>query len=262
MNNSITARFSASASTYNRHSSLQESIAKELVEFIPADTDGSAILEIGCGTGFLTEKLFTKFPKANALVLDISDAMLTVAKERLKSFENIEWLQKDLNQLEVDKEFTLSVSSSSFHWIQPLTLAFSKVAKHSSSNAKLVFAMMTSNTFRELNEARRKITPQKGSGTTLPHTDEVINALEVNGFKISLQKVKTYKTSHASCKEFFKTIHEQGVTGQNKKPSILSRSELTNLMNYYDKTFKDKDGSVFATYEVLFVTAELGKVRG
>lgn len=40
------------------------------------------ILELGCGTGYVTEKLSNLFPKAHITAIDFAESMIAVAKTR------------------------------------------------------------------------------------------------------------------------------------------------------------------------------------
>lgn len=53
------------------------------------------ILDLGAGTGLLTQKLIEYFPDAHYSLVDISDKMLEIAKERFKNALNIEFVVKD-----------------------------------------------------------------------------------------------------------------------------------------------------------------------
>jgi ubiquinone/menaquinone biosynthesis C-methylase UbiE len=49
-------------------------------------TDGTRILEVGCGSGALTHRLAEVFPSAKITAVDHDPALLTVARHRLNSF--------------------------------------------------------------------------------------------------------------------------------------------------------------------------------
>ncbi len=42
------------------------------------------ILELGCGTGYVTEQLSNLFPKAHITAIDFAESMIEVAKTRKK----------------------------------------------------------------------------------------------------------------------------------------------------------------------------------
>ena len=57
------------------------SIAVSLAE---TDKQNPAILDVGAGTGLLSSMVLQKFPVARLTLIDISEKMLEVARERLK----------------------------------------------------------------------------------------------------------------------------------------------------------------------------------
>jgi ubiquinone/menaquinone biosynthesis C-methylase UbiE len=101
----------------------------ELIEFLVATADlgpGSAVLEVGCGTGQLTRDLAHRGFRLTAI--DIGPAMITAARRGLdgsavllevSSFEDFAGPQGG---------FDLIVSATAFHWIDP-EVKFSKSAR-------------------------------------------------------------------------------------------------------------------------------------
>ncbi len=53
------------------------------------------ILDLGAGTGLLTQKLREYYPDAQYSLVDISDKMLEIAKKRFKNISDIEFIAKD-----------------------------------------------------------------------------------------------------------------------------------------------------------------------
>lgn len=257
MNKSINARFSHSANTYEKHSSLQKSIADYVSAKASLIEDVDSILEIGCGTGFLTDEVVKKCQCNNITALDISQDMIEIAQKRVGK-DNITWLQDDLIHLDMKRKFNLIVSSSSLQWIKPLNLAFSNLSAHLEPSGYVVFSMMLNGTFRELREARMAVAPNKKESAPLPSEDDVLNALHLNGFEITEHEREIMITQHDNAETFLRSIHEQGVTGRINSSDLLNRSELAALIKYYNETFRNKINKVSATYDVLYITARKG----
>lgn len=62
---------------------------------------GTTILDVGCGSGLVEERLFRRLPEALVLGVDYSPAMIAMAKERLVGKDKqFTILQHDLNSIE------------------------------------------------------------------------------------------------------------------------------------------------------------------
>jgi tRNA (cmo5U34)-methyltransferase len=76
-------------------------------------------IDLGCGDGKITEELLKLDPKMKVILIDGSSEMLKHAQERLKSFNNLEYLQKTFQELiSENKPFSgikLVVSSLAIH---------------------------------------------------------------------------------------------------------------------------------------------------
>lgn len=79
--------------------------------------DKPHILDLGAGTGLLTKYLFEKYPEAEFTLIDISEEMLKLAKNRFQRYNNFKYITADY--LEHDfKNFDIIVSSLSIHHIE------------------------------------------------------------------------------------------------------------------------------------------------
>jgi len=74
-----------------------------------------AILDIGAGTGLLSALLLEKYPASEITLLDISEKMLAVAKERFKGRKNVFFQVGDYSQVELGGCYDLICSSLSIH---------------------------------------------------------------------------------------------------------------------------------------------------
>jgi trans-aconitate 2-methyltransferase len=76
---------------------------------------GESVIDAGCGSGKVTEKLLERLPDGRLLAVDGSEAMIAKAKERLG--ERATYLVADLSELEVPEPVDLVFSTATFHWI-------------------------------------------------------------------------------------------------------------------------------------------------
>jgi malonyl-CoA O-methyltransferase len=81
----VTARFDAAAASYDAHSAAQRHAARRLMErIVPLGLPPRArVLEIGCGTGHLTERLALHLPGAMILATDLAPLMVAACQSRL-----------------------------------------------------------------------------------------------------------------------------------------------------------------------------------
>lgn len=74
-NTRVAKAFAARAKYYNHSASLQVGIAEKLAQHFPRH-DHPKILEVGCGTGFLTRHLMMRYPQGDFLITDIAPEMV------------------------------------------------------------------------------------------------------------------------------------------------------------------------------------------
>jgi len=83
---------------------------EKIVENIVMDGDFDSVLEIGCGTGLILKELVQKRPAADIMGVDLTEAMLSIASERLQSFPNISLSLQNVTQINLDKQYDLAFS--------------------------------------------------------------------------------------------------------------------------------------------------------
>ncbi len=88
---------------------------KIIVELADIKTGKIKILDIGAGTGLLTQFLLLKYPDAEYTLIDISDEMIGMAKKRFHGNKNIKYIIRDYVEHEFTEKFHIAVSSLSIH---------------------------------------------------------------------------------------------------------------------------------------------------
>jgi len=254
---SVAGRFSASADTYDRHARIQQIAAKEVNRLVASLSGVNRILEVGCGTGILTQKMLACYPDSTLCAVDISEAMIARARARLSQAENVTWIVGDASTTNGMAPFDLIVSSSSLHWVFPATETFQHLSAAVNAGGHFVFSLMLDGTLGELHASRRRIAPHKPVQARLPTAGEVQELLNDAGFQMLQKSRASLRMTYPSAADFLRSIHEQGLTGGpvSSDGIHLCRRELEQLILDYDSHYRYDEESVRATYEIMYVVA-------
>jgi trans-aconitate 2-methyltransferase len=103
------------ARTYDRSSQPQQAWASEVLARLDGVAADASILDVGCGTGRVTEALLELVPRGRVLAIDASADMIAVARERLGDRATV-WCA-DALELELDEPVDALVSTATLHWV-------------------------------------------------------------------------------------------------------------------------------------------------
>jgi trans-aconitate 2-methyltransferase len=103
------------AHTYDRSSEPQQAWAAEVLQRLVGVAPDATVLDVGCGTGRVTEALLELVPQGRVLALDASAEMVTLARSRLGDRASV-WCQ-DALELELDEPVDAVVSTATLHWV-------------------------------------------------------------------------------------------------------------------------------------------------
>ncbi|MGB9613640.1 MAG: malonyl-ACP O-methyltransferase BioC [Candidatus Margulisiibacteriota bacterium] len=144
----IKESFSRSAVHYDKHAVLQREMAEKLFRLVK-EQKYQRILDIGCGTGYLTAKMAKFFPQAEIVGLDLAPGMIEVAKEKY-AFKNLEFMLGDGEDLPFPNHyFDLVVSNASLQWMN-LKKVGSEVKRVLVLGGDFIFSTFGSKTLWEL----------------------------------------------------------------------------------------------------------------
>jgi tRNA (cmo5U34)-methyltransferase len=87
-----------------------------ILHYLPSGIAPKRILELGCGSGNLSELLCRRFPDASIRLVDFSGQLLQQCQGRLSEFGNVRYQEEDFRSLEfATGSLDLVVSSISLH---------------------------------------------------------------------------------------------------------------------------------------------------
>jgi trans-aconitate 2-methyltransferase len=103
------------ARTYDSSSEPQQAWASEVLARIEGIAPDATVLDVGCGTGRVTEALLELVPRGRVLALDASADMVELARGRLGDRAEV-WCQ-DVLDLDLDEPVDAIVSTAALHWV-------------------------------------------------------------------------------------------------------------------------------------------------
>jgi len=252
LNNKIQQGFSKAAQRYDQYSSLHRKIADKLLAQVAQGPRPSALLDVGCGTGYLTVKAKELFPTSKVIGLDFAQGMLDVA--RLKH-EDIIWIQADGNNLPFSNEcFDIVVSNLAYQWAEDLSRAFCEVKRVLNTHGVLACTIFGYNTCQELFQSLRVASKGALQFVRLPDQRQISEALSISGFKdpiVSCEQIKVEFKDMYELINWFKTIGAPHLP----REGYLGAETLFRAAKVYREQFSYLQG-VGATFEVIRIYAK------
>ena len=213
--------FSDNAQSYHDKATIQRKVSKSLADILPK-MENPRILEVGCGTGILTEFLIQKYPNASFEITDISRSMLEECKKRC--------IQGKIKFFEMDGEkplqnlgrYDLVVSSMTLHWFEYPLVGIRRLAEL----GPLFYATIGENNFFEWQDAVCMHADKKAF-FPVQHLPGIINE-------------EYFKIKCSNFSSFAKELKSMGVLLKHEKQVLLSYENLSKAL----KTFRQKNNAI------------------
>ena len=103
------------ARTYDMSSTPQQAWAQDVLSRLDGIPPDARILDVGCGTGRVTELLLALVPGGRVLAIDASLDMVKLARARLEDRADV-WCE-DVLELELAEPVDVIISTAALHWV-------------------------------------------------------------------------------------------------------------------------------------------------
>lgn len=245
--------FSGAAARYDAHTSLHKEIGRGLIKQVTAVKTRKAILDIGMGTGWLTNQLKFYFPQTRIVGIDFADGMIEQARGQN---QGVMIVQADACALPFQPgSFDLIVSNLAYQWVPDLQQSFGLCHSILQEGGAFHLTLFGRQTFRELffclDHARGKLNRERGYALRrLAGSGQVEEALERAGFRdvdVEPQLMKVHFPDMWSLMHWTKDIGANALG----KDMFLGKSMIAAADAYYQRHYRDRFG-IFATLEVLW----------
>ncbi|CAG0997866.1 Trans-aconitate 2-methyltransferase [Anaerolineales bacterium] len=126
-------------------------------------TGNERVLDLGCGDGVLTSQIADLLPCGEVVGIDASQGMIDVACEKKR--RNLNFLLKDIEDMDFVEEFDLIFSNAALHWIKDHEKLLRNVKRALREGGKIRFNFAgdgnCSHFFRVVRESMKKSTFQE-----------------------------------------------------------------------------------------------------
>lgn len=255
----IKQSFSAASVTYDSVAQLQRAVGKELLHTVDTAKLTGAILDVGCGTGFLTSALLETVPLcANPrfiIALDIAWSMLHATRSKLADQANVRYICADAERLpmpalSIDHVF----SNLALQWCRPLDGVFADIKRILKPEGQLVFSTFGPQTLQELKAAWAEADDHHHVNEFYSEK-ELRQFLQQTGFKRVYIENRLYVPRYDSVSALMHELKTLGahnvMAGRNK--NITPKNRLQRMMAAYEK--HRSGGQLPATFAVMLVSA-------
>jgi malonyl-CoA O-methyltransferase len=246
----IARGFGAAAGYYETHAAVQRSAADRILRTL-AELDGlpgGAVLEIGCGTGFISRELVRHFPDRMVELTDLSEGMLEACRASLPDSvrERVRMRLADGEHWN-DREYAVIVAGLVAQWFSDPLRGLERLADSLSPSGVLVASLLVAGSFSEWRSACEDA-GVPFSGRRLPQADRLLAGISRAGFEVSSFEEELRET-HESPLAFFRHLRSLGADGGPGTPP-LSPGEFRRLMRRWER---GSSGAINVSYRTLFV---------
>ncbi|CAM4031639.1 malonyl-ACP O-methyltransferase BioC [Paenibacillus alkaliterrae] len=269
---SISRQFNRSAAgSYDVHARVQLVMADKLASSLRGRNGAAGaaepeLLEIGCGTGILTEMLLRNWPGSSITALDIAQAMIEAAERRIRSIGQPHGIRFVLADVEAwafeapQSSFDLIVSNACFQWLRNPHDTLIALRRLLRPGGTLAFATFGPDTFRELHESFAEAYHASGKepqrhGLSFQSAADWQTMLREAGFSSTKYERSLEVETHASVRDFLNAVKAVGANASEAAPRGLgSRQLFTKMLKRYEEKF-GIPGGIAASYDIFYIHA-------
>jgi tRNA (cmo5U34)-methyltransferase len=119
MDNVIRSRFNEVAKRYDQQRRKLipcfDDFYGTAVSIIDCSSQSPEVLDIGAGTGLFSSFMLERYPDASLTLIDLSENMLDIARERFKDNSKVKYIAEDYLDYTFDGSFDAVISALSIH---------------------------------------------------------------------------------------------------------------------------------------------------
>ena len=249
--------FDKAASQYNKYALLQQQVAVNLLRHLRDRENSSprSILDLGCGTGQVTEVLSDRYPGAELTALDFSPRMLEQTEQRMHALgAHATTVCADADSLPfATGSYDLIVSSLMLQWSSDLYATLSGINRVLADNGMFCFSSFSEGTLWELKKSWEAVdhAPHSSDFLSLEQFETVTNSA---GFSSVDIVTETIVESYSSIRELLLSMKGIGASNAHsgRDRGLTGKQRFHAFERAYDG-YRLENGAYPCTWEVTYV---------
>lgn len=247
----VRGSFDRAAVTYDSAAVVQRRVCERLLDELGCPLSvPTTILDAGCGTGYGSRLLHTRWPDAQITCVDFAPAMLGLARRDTETC-----LAADIEKLPILAAcFDLWWSSLTIQWCDAETV-FTEAMRVLKLGGKLAVSTLGPDTFHELRDAFSGVDHNRH---TLPFSepDDIEQALMHAGFDRIVLRRETHIVHYHDLKTLLRAVKAIGAhnVGEGGRSGMMGRAAWQRVESAYE-CYRQPEG-LPASYDVVLAFAE------
>jgi len=257
--------FSSATESYDEHAVLQREIADRLLAHLSfTKIEPKRILDIGCGTGYFTRLLRSRYTRAEVVAVDLSEAM--VATTRAGHARRLPWHGRnrhvcgDAAALPFKPEqFDLVCSNLTMQWLPDPQAMLQEMRRVLAPGGLILFSTFGRRTLGELRQSLAGI-ESGGAGHVLPFPDvtSLGDALMKLPIELPVTDTDLFTLTYPDTISLIRELKGLGASAsaiRGRKKGLYGRALIARLEREYADKHRGEDGRIYATFEALYAQA-------
>lgn len=234
--NAVKQRFDRVAKTYDDYALIAKDVAQRLLSRLQAiKIEPQHIVDLGCGTGVMTQLLESQYPDVKVTGIDLSQNMLNEFKKKHQ------WITHCTAASVLpfpDKTVDLVVSSLMLPWVENSEQVFKEVRRVLKDDAIFVYSTFGPDTFTEFRQAWAQVDNNAHVHIALDMHDIGDQMLHA-GFKDPVMDVERVTLKYKSFVSMMEEIKKAGLTNllKDQLPGLTSRQHFADFKKHYAENF-------------------------
>jgi malonyl-CoA O-methyltransferase len=237
--------FNTASSNYNDNALLQNEIANRLAEKLKViSIKPQTIIDLGSGTGFLSEKTAKIFPNSILVCVDFAQQSLLENSQNLKVCANAYKLPFASNSVD------FIVSNLMMQWCPDLTTLFNECFRVLKPQGLFLFTTFGPDTLKELKRSWSVVDSSAHVNNFIDMHDIGDQMLQ-SGFQSPIMEMENITLTYEKVVDLMhdlKAIGAQNVANRSK--ALTGKTKFKKMIEMYENY--REDGKLPATYEVIY----------
>jgi len=255
-NKRVASAFSNAVKSYDKNARIQREVAERLIaslepwkKIIPP----GPLLELGCGTGFVTEGLMELYPERKKEITDIAPGMLQYCRDKFSNAYNTDFYTLDADRIRgPEPKYALTISGFAAQWFRDPALTLGNILESIKPGGLLLVSFPGNESFPEWKQQCREL-GLPYTGNELPDIEEIAVKLSVGPAEIDFYE-DTLTQTFDSAADFFRHLKQIGAGTSNSSRS-LTPENIKLLIQHWDNKIAES-GGIEVTYHIVFLAVK------